>query len=285
MKAKLISIETPSPHQGFLGPGHIARAVVGNNFKKSDPFIMLMDDRLEIKDGDPVGGPHPHAGFETVTLILDGELGDAHRAARKGDMEMMTAGSGIVHTESIAPPAKLHILQLWLTLPARLRWTKPRVQYMQRETIPHASRDGVDITVYSGSFAGLISALQNHTPVIIADVKMQQGTTMVQDLPSSYNTFIYVLEGSVRIGDDVIGKDQVGWLDKNETSADTTLEVFSAAGARFALYSGEPQHDPIYPYGPFVGNNQRDIIRLYEEYHQGKMRHVTELDEAQVLTY
>ena len=76
IKRKLIRIDTPPGHQGFLGPDHTARAVIQRNYSESDPFIMLMDDIIDKQNNDPVGGPHPHAGFETVTLIIEGEIGD-----------------------------------------------------------------------------------------------------------------------------------------------------------------------------------------------------------------
>jgi len=91
---KLVIVQTPSPHGGFLGPGHVARAVVKDNFLETDPFIVLMDDMLDVPDGEPVGGPHPHAGFETVTLVLEGKLSDSSEGLSAGDFQMMTAGKG-----------------------------------------------------------------------------------------------------------------------------------------------------------------------------------------------
>ena len=91
----------PQGEPGFLGRGHIARPVITGRFSESDPFIMLMDDMLDKKDNEPVGGPHPHAGFETVSFLLEGEIGDEAHKMKAGDFQIMTAGSGIVHTETI----------------------------------------------------------------------------------------------------------------------------------------------------------------------------------------
>src|SRR5438309_2521548 len=101
VKRKLTTIDTPQGQPGFLGNGHIARPVIQRSFAESDPFILLMDDMLDKQDEVPVGGPHPHAGFETVSLLLEGEIGDAAHRMHDGDFEMMTAGSGIIHTETI----------------------------------------------------------------------------------------------------------------------------------------------------------------------------------------
>jgi len=106
---KLGKTYTPADQQGFLGPGHVARAVIQVPYPDSDPFIMLMDDMLDKKDNIPVGGPHPHAGFETVTLMLEGEMGDEKHTMKAGDLQIMTAGSGIVHTETIDKEAKMRI--------------------------------------------------------------------------------------------------------------------------------------------------------------------------------
>src|SRR5207244_12493015 len=111
-KRKLVRIETPKPEAGFLCPDHTARAVITGGFSASDPFIMLMDDYLDKKDNRPVGGAHPHAGFETVSLLLEGEVGDAAHKMKSGDFQVMTAGSGIVHTETIDKAAKMRLLQL-----------------------------------------------------------------------------------------------------------------------------------------------------------------------------
>jgi quercetin 2,3-dioxygenase len=97
---ELTTVYAPPSHPGFLGAGHIARAVIQIQFKDSDPFIILMDDMLHKKDYQPAGGPHPHGGFETVSLLLEGEMGDERHGLRAGELEMMTAGSVIVHTET-----------------------------------------------------------------------------------------------------------------------------------------------------------------------------------------
>src|SRR3990170_6280111 len=138
IKRKLVQVSTPKGEPGFLGAGHVARPVIERNFRESDPFIMLMDDMLDKRDNQPVGGPHPHAGFETVTLIVEGELGNAGHAMKAGDFELMTAGSGVIHTETIDKKAKIRILQMWLSLPKKDRWATPRLQDLQAEHVPTA---------------------------------------------------------------------------------------------------------------------------------------------------
>ena len=284
MKSRKLSIAyTPAPQQGFLGPGHTARPVLQGNFSQTDPFILLMDDMLDKKGTDPAGGPHPHAGFETVTLVLEGKLGDGKHTLRAGDFQMMTAGSGVVHTETIDTETRMRLLQLWLTLPKKDRWTSPRLQDLSLANAPKIVGKGLEISVYSGSLAGVTSPVNNHVPVIIADFRMQDEVSTIQTLPASYNAFVYVIEGSVSVGEEkkVLKQNQVGWLDKyNDEDQSELLLTTGESGAHFVLYAGQPTHDNIVSYGPFIGDKQQDIVRLYNEYHEGRMKHISEMPEA-----
>lgn len=288
LKRKLINVQSPPATRGFLGAGHTAYPVIQVDFTDSDPFVMLMDDRLDKKDDVPVGGPHPHAGFETVTLILEGELGDTEHTMRSGDLQMMTAGSGIVHTETIDKPMKMRILQLWLNLPKKDRWTLPRVQDIQSSRVPSATEDGATIKVYSGSFGGANSPLQNYTPIVIADIQLKPGASTTQQLPSSYSTFLYGIEGSVMVGDDntQLKRDQVGWLDRFDHEEPSEIKITGGpSGGRIILYSGQPQGDEIIVHGPFIGDTEDDIRRLYHDFRQGKMGHITNVPAAQKLVW
>ena len=277
---KLTAIHTPHPAPGFLGRGHSARAVIETSFAESDPFILLMDDELDKKDTTPVGGPHPHAGFETVTLIIEGEGGSGEHTLRAGDLQMMTAGRGVVHTETVDRPSRLRVLQLWLTLPKKDRWAPPRVQDLTAASVPTLEENGLRLRVYSGALNGLRSPLQNHVPVIIADFALEPGAATTQQLPAAYNGFVYVLHGSVEVGQQELHEGQVGWLDRpsSDGTSELTFEAGSAGG-RFVLYAGEPQRDRIVSHGPFIGDTQEDIVRLYREYRLGQMKHINTVGE------
>jgi quercetin 2,3-dioxygenase len=277
---KLIHVDTPQGQPGFLGRGHIARPVIQRSFAESDPFIMLMDDVLDKKDDSPAGGPHPHAGFETVSLLIEGEMGEM----KGGDFQMMTAGSGVVHTETIDRPTKMQLLQLWLNLPKKNRWAPPRLQELTREDAPHLSQDGVDIRLYSGNFAGLSSPVQNYTPMILADMRLQKDVATTQQVPANFNTFLYVLQGSVKLGDEetLLGEGQVGWLDIFNSDGQSQLKLIAGVqGVRFVLYAAKPTGDAIVSHGPFIGGSNEDILRLYGDYQQGKMKHILSVDESQ----
>ena len=284
IKRKLVKIDQPEAQPGFLGAGHLARPLISGKFSDSDPFIMLMDDMLDKKDNDPVGGPHPHAGFETVTLLLEGEIGDEAHKMTAGDFQMMTAGSGIVHTETIDKISKLRLLQLWLNLPKKDRWAKPRVQDLQSAHVPALSQDGVSIKLYSGSLAGLVSPVQNYTSLIVADITIEPGITTILQIPGNYNGFLYIIRGNVKVGDDatLLNKDQVGWLDVLNDTAQTDLVLTAGEEAvRLVLYAGKPTGENIVSYGPFIADTAQDIQRLYNDYRQGKMKHISTVPENQ----
>ncbi len=283
-KRRLVRKYEPGANPGFLGEGHIARALIQGDFRDTDPFILLMDDMLDKKTNEPVGGPHPHAGFETVTLMLEGELGDDVRRMKAGDLQMMTAGSGIIHTETIDKKARMRLLQLWLNLPKKDRWITPRVQDIPLDHVPKMSSGGVELKLYSGCLAGISSPVKNHVPVIIADIQMQPDISYVLNLPASYATFLYVLDGTVQIGEEKkqLDQNEVGWLDRSAIDGDSELNLTSGkSGARFVLYSGQPQGDPIVSHGPFIADTQEDISRLFREFRTGKMKHITNVDETQ----
>ena len=288
MKRKVTTVYAVNAQPGFLGKGHTARPVITVDFDQSDPFIMLMDDRLEKTDYNPVGGPHPHAGFETVTLVLAGEIGEGDHGLKSGDLEMMTAGSGIVHTEIISKPSRMHILQLWLNLPKHERQAQPRVQQLRAEHVPYKVQDGVAAKVYSGTFAGLTSPLKNHTPLVLAELKMNPNTSMVANLPSDYSAFVYVIEGSAEIGSDntAIGQDQVAWLDRTDVPGESELLITAGKeGARIVLYAAQPQHHEIVAHGPFIADSMDDIGRLYADYRSGRMGHIHDVPKAQQFVY
>jgi redox-sensitive bicupin YhaK (pirin superfamily) len=282
MIQKKIERITRSPlHQGFLGKGHLAAAVIdGNDFSRTDPFIILMDDQLDLPGGEPVGGAHPHAGFETVTFVLEGD--EEH--FKTGSLEIMTAGKGIIHTEEISGRVKMRILQLWLALPKEKRWAEPRWQLILEEAAPKYTTDKVSLKVYSGSSNGVTSPMQNHTPLTLVDFSMRSDATVSQVIPTERNSFIFVVDGEVWIGDRKVSAGESAWLDNSAEESEVRFET-KATATRFILYSALPHNVPIVNHGPFIGDTQDDIRRLFHEYNSGQMVHLNDLDEGRKFRY
>jgi redox-sensitive bicupin YhaK (pirin superfamily) len=277
-------VNVPPAAPGFVGPGHLAAPVVSpENFEMTDPFILLMDDHLDIGDR-PVGGPHPHAGFETVTLILDGSIFDRHEGdtLTAGEVQWMTAGSGIIHGEDVRTKGKVRLLQLWLTLPKSKRWIAPDFQTINFNEVPVRRENGAEIRVYSGSSVGLQSGTRNHVSVTMDEINLAAHASAEVDIPASYNGFAFVIDGSVQIGDEVLNTGQVGWLDRSSEVGTSVLRVVAGeSGARLVLYAGQPQGDSIVSYGPFIGDSKQDIARLFAEYQSGRFPRLSELKKQQ----
>jgi redox-sensitive bicupin YhaK (pirin superfamily) len=277
-------VTTPLPSPGFMGEGHTAVPVVSPaDFARTDPFIVLMDDRIDLKPGQPAGAAHPHGGFETVTFVVEGELRDRDEGTLKaGDVLWMTAGSGVIHNEDVVPLGKSRILQLWLTLPRSSRWSAPRFEYIPRDSAPVRTERGVEARVYSGSSGAARATTHNYVPVTLVDVRLEPGARFEQELPDTYNGFMYVLEGSVSADgqNTPLAAGQVGWLAEVEagTGQNSSLSVTAGGkGARVILYAGERQRVPIVQHGPFVGESRNDIVRLSQLYMSGKMPRISEL--------
>ncbi|HEV7838583.1 MAG TPA: pirin-like C-terminal cupin domain-containing protein [Gemmatimonadaceae bacterium] len=276
-------ITTPAPSPGFIGDGHTAVEVVSaREFERNDPFIILMDDRIDLAPGRAAGGPHPHGGFETVTFVVEGELRDRDEGMLgTGDVLWMTAGSGVIHNEHVVPLGKSRILQLWLTLTRSARWSAPRFEHVKREDAPVRLEPGVDARVYSGSSGSVQATTHNYVPVTMIDLRLEPGAQFQQDLPDSYNGFVYVLDGDLTLGAErtKLSAGQVGWLaDATSTTGVSTLKLVAGnAGARVVLYAGERQRVPIVLHGPFVGESRADIVRLSQLYTTGRMPRISEL--------
>ena len=267
---------------GFAGAGHTAAPVISmEEFAHTDPFIALMDDHLDMAERQ-VGGAHPHAGFETVTLLLEGTIHDPDEGGliRAGEVQWMTAGSGIIHGENARALGKVRLLQLWLTLPKADRWTAPGFQDLHLDRVPVRREPGVDVRVYSGASGGLQAPTRNHVPITIVEMTMKPRASIEQDLPVSYNGFVFVVEGSVRVGEDAapIERNQVGWLDRpHGEGASVVRFTAQEEAARIVLYAGQPQGTPIVSHGPFIGDTVDDIKRSYHEYRQGRFPRMSEI--------
>lgn len=276
------TVTLPPPEPGFLGPGHTAVEVLRPDaLGASDPFVLLMDDRIDFAPGRSIGGTHPHAGLETVTLVLEGSMRDRDEGELSaGDAVWMTAGRGIIHNEDVEATGPSRVLQLWIGLPARHRQADPSFEVIAGATVPTRCEPGAVARVYSGVSGDLRSPTTNRVPVTLVELSLERGATFEQELPASYSGFVYVLDGALRAGSDdtPIERGQLGWLERGEGAASTTLRfVGGDHGARAVLYAGEPHGEPLVQRGPFVAGSLDEIARQHHAFRAGRFTRMSEL--------
>lgn len=165
-------------------PIHTAGPVIeGGNWEKSDPFLLMMEDKFQKGSFDI----HPHRGIETVTFVIDGTIEhyDSHTGEGgvigPGDVQWMTAGSGVVHNEVPSEGVTAHSLQLWVNLPRDKKMTTPRYQNLKGKDMPVRKEKGVTIRVFSGSSKDVISTTKNHVPVTMVEILLETGASVTQD--------------------------------------------------------------------------------------------------------
>ncbi|GGF92498.1 pirin family protein [Paenibacillus aceti] len=257
-----------------VSPIHSAGPVLEmGKWEKNDPFLIMMEDKFQRGAFDV----HPHRGLETVTFVIDGSIehydsqsGDGG-VLGPGDVQWMTAGSGVMHNEQPSEGVTAHSLQLWVNLPRDKKMTAPRYQNLKGEEMPVRQEEGASIRVFSGSSQGVVSKTLNHVPVTMVEVNMEPGATVSQDLPGSYNGFIYIIKGSGVFGSNKkeAHQGQMMWLERGNDGELSEIEITATEPLRFVLYAGEPVREQIVVHGPFVMNSDREIVEAFRDLREG----------------
>jgi len=268
---------------GFL----VRRPFPKASFSEFDPFLLLDEmGPMEVAPGQAKGAPdHPHRGFETVTYLLSGDMehkdsrGHAGRL-RPGDVQWMTAGAGVVHSEMpsrefMRAGGRMHGFQLWVNLPQRDKMMKPRYQEISSSQIPKASSaDGlVNVSVIAGEAMGQKAVIETRIPIIYLHYRIEPGGVATQQVPDDYQAFAYVVEGEGLFGADgesagdgqmiMFSQDGGKVRIENPSDAKVTLELL--------LIAGVPLNEPVARYGPFVMNTDEEIRQAIEDYQLGRM--------------
>ena len=249
-----------------------------------DPFLLL--DEMGPADygpGEAIGAPdHPHRGFETVTYMLAGEFEHAdsagHRGTiRAGDVQWMTAGDGVVHSEMPSQRirregGRVHGFQIWVNLPARDKRIAPRYQEVPRAEIPEArSADGLaHVRVIAGEALGVRAAIDTHTPIVFHDWTLAPGATVETALPADHEGLVYVFGGAARVDGTPVGDGQMARLGPGDVVR-LAAAPDAAGSARLLLLAGVPLREPVARYGPFVMNTPEEIHEAFLDFERGRM--------------
>jgi redox-sensitive bicupin YhaK (pirin superfamily) len=274
----------------------LRRAFGFGNTSDFDPFLLLDDFRNDVPEDYLAGFPwHPHRGIETITYVLSGtvEHGDSlgnRGAISAGDVQWMTAGSGIIHQEMPKGDSagRMHGFQLWGNLPSSLKMTTPRYQEIKAAEIPEIKEDdGTHVRVVCGTFWGLQGPVEGvASDPMYLDVSLPPGRTKTLPIETVRHAFAYVFAGNGKFcnasGPLAVPTEGVGWADVTPPSQaeDRSLVLFDRGdevtvqsgdeGMRFLLVSGKPLEEPVAWYGPIVMNTQEELREAFRELETGK---------------
>lgn len=273
----------------MVGDGFPVRNLFPSNDLDRDvsPFLMLdyAGPQYFTPTEHPRGvGEHPHRGFETVTIVYEGVV--AHRDSAgnagvigPGDVQWMTAASGVVHEEFhekefARKGGTLHAIQLWVNLPRASKMTAPGYQTILNADIPAIALDGGagELRVIAGSFFGHKGPAHTFTPVELYDLTLKAGHHVQLLMPSGHNTSIFVLQGRASAN----GSRQAGEAELIVCKRDgSQVTIEAQEESRLLIMSGEPIEEPIARYGPFVMNTKAELIQAVQDYQAGKMGHLS----------
>jgi redox-sensitive bicupin YhaK (pirin superfamily) len=254
-----------------------------------DPFLLL--DEMGPADygpGEAKGAPdHPHRGFETVTYILEGQFEHEDSAGNKGtiaagDVQWMTAGSGVVHSEMPAAHirergGRMHGFQVWVNLPARDKMMAPRYQEVPTSRIPQAatSDNRAHVRVIAGEALGVRAVIETRTPIVYQDWSLKAGAVVAQPLTEGDQAMVYVFEGSAEVGSDgqSLSDGQLGVLGPGQ-SVRLAAPPGAPVGARLLLLAGQPLREPVARYGPFVMNTESEVRQALSDFRSGRFAQI-----------
>ena len=250
-----------------------------------DPFLLL-DEMAPVhhEPGQAVGAPaHPHRGFETVTYVLQGEVehrdsAGNHGLIGPGDVQWMTAGDGIVHSEMPSTRVQTeggvgHGLQLWINLPAHLRRTTPRYQALPAETLATASGQGWQAKVVAGDLLGVTGPADTHTPIGLAHLTIDPGTEVTIPVETGHVAGLYAIGGRGAVGPDAVAIEPNQLASFGNGPGAVLVTVADDADRPFEalVLTGEPIAEPIARYGPFVMNTRAELDEAVADYQAGRM--------------
>ncbi|MEY8878270.1 MAG: pirin family protein [Leptothrix sp. (in: b-proteobacteria)] len=284
---KKLSLVKRSSGSHWVGDGFPVRTVFSYNdiADQMSPFLMLDyagPTRFEPTTQRRGVGEHPHRGFETVTIVYDGEVEHRDSAGGggligPGDVQWMTAASGLVHeefhgSEWAKTGGAFEMIQLWVNLPAKDKMAPPAYQAITTAQIPQASiqdlPDGAGtVRVIAGDYNGHAAPTRTFSPMNVWDVSVKAGHRVSFELPAGHTSSVFVLKGQITAGNQSVGEAGLALFER----AGTTLAFDAVTDCRLLLLAGEPLNEPIVGYGPFVMNTKAEIQQAFVDFQSGRM--------------
>jgi len=280
MKKIIGLLENKNPH--WVGDGFPVRTLFSYDRHGAQVSPFLLFDYAGPAKFEPTAKPrgvgqHPHRGFETVTIVYEGEVSHRDSTGKggtigPGDVQWMTAASGILHEEFHSPDftrngGNFRVVQLWVNLPAKDKMTPPGYQGITNADIPAVDVAGGKVRVIAGDFKGTKGPAKSFTPINLWDVKLEKGAALKLDLPAGHNAAIAVLTGQTVINLEQAAREaQIVLLDPSGTD----VEITAQENAQLLVMTGEPIKEPIAGYGPFVMNSEAEIRQAITDFNSGR---------------
>jgi redox-sensitive bicupin YhaK (pirin superfamily) len=286
MKTRSIEVVVPPTAPHYVGDGFRVHNFIPSAYRldmqRMTPFIMLdYNSKFYFEPSDkPKGvGVHPHRGFETVTIAYKGKVAHGDSYGNKGvigegDVQWMTAASGILHKEFheenfSKQGGDFQMVQLWVNLPAKDKMSRPKYQSLTNEQMGkfQLPGNGGIVEIIAGNYKGIQGPASTFTPVHLYNAKLNKGSRADFSFPSAYNTALLVIEGSIQVN----GTEQVATnhfvLFENDGEA---FSVEALEDTIVLILSGEPIQEPIAAHGPFVMNTRAQLVEAMNDFNMGK---------------
>jgi len=277
----------PGPEH-WVGDGFYVKTVFWPQLDAQmlSPFLLLDHAARRRFEASPFRrgvGEHPHRGFETVTFAYEGEIEHRDSAGGggrigAGDVQWMTAASGIVHEEKHAQAfaergGDFEMVQLWVNLPADKKMSEQRYQSLLDREFPRLQLGAAEARLIAGKLAGETGPAKTHTPITTLDLRFDEDGRTDVELPFGWTTLVFPLAGDVAAGPnrEPIASRHFGVFDRNDDGA---VQLHASRGARVLVLAGQPLDEPVVAYGPFVMNTREEIGQAFRDYQSGKMGHL-----------
>ncbi|KPK11279.1 MAG: hypothetical protein AMJ62_16360 [Myxococcales bacterium SG8_38] len=281
---RLRGVYPPGPEH-WVGDGFLVKTVFWPQIDPQmlSPFLLLdhaARRRFEASPWRRGVGEHPHRGFETVTFAYQGEIEHRDSAGGggrigPGDVQWMTAASGVVHEEKHSQAfsergGDFEMVQLWVNLPASKKMSEPRYQPLLDREFPRLTLGAAEARLVAGTLDGKTGPARTHTPITTFDLRFHAEGSSEAELPSGWTTLVFPLEGDVTVGPDrqPIPSRHFGVFDRDH---DGPVQLHAREGARVLVLAGQPLHEPVVAYGPFVMNTREEIVQAFRDYQSGRM--------------
>lgn len=263
-----------------VGPFKVKQPLPNSEVNGVSPFLLLHHAGPTHHAAGEIKArlsPHPHRGFEPVTFLFSGKMHHKDSTGSEGflesgDVQWMTAGSGIIHSEGPSSAfaregGNMELIQLWVNLPREHKMITPKYQDIKKESIPVLNENGFETKIVAGEYKGVKGPASTFTPITALMVYFEKGASTTMEIPKEYNALAYVLQGSVESNGAAIRSLQMAVFDNSSNE----IELRAREDGKLLFLAGAPINEPVVSYGPFVMNYPGEIKQAILDYETGKM--------------